>query len=70
MPRDSEEIHGPGAGQGEHAMCGLAFDAHDSGDHSVPVVFAKPGEVVTCETCRMYIEHVFARFTSGYRVRK
>lgn len=43
------------AGGGEFTVCGMAFDAHDSGDHDEPIVFAGVGEVVTCEECRRIV---------------
>lgn len=43
------------AGSGEFAACGLAFDAHDSGDHDEPVIFAGAGEAVTCPECRRIV---------------
>lgn len=50
----------------EHSLCGLAFDAFDSGDHEEPVVFAERGEKVTCETCREHIDWVRNNFTKAY----
>lgn len=63
---DEEKVHAPG--RLEHALCGLSFDAHDSGDADAPVVFAKTGEMVTCRMCRLEIDHVRETFRR-YRVR-
>lgn len=43
---------------GEFTLCGIAFDAHDSGDADEPVVFANPGQAVDCEDCRRIIDYV------------
>lgn len=63
---DEEKVHAPG--RMEHALCGLSFDAHQSGDADEPVVFAMPGELVTCNLCRLEIDHVRETFRR-YRVR-
>lgn len=39
----------------EFSVCGLAYDAHESGDHEEPVVFAGEGETVTCIECRQTV---------------
>lgn len=39
----------------EFTLCGMAFDAYDSQDTDVPVVFAAPGETITCPDCRRFI---------------
>jgi hypothetical protein len=39
----------------EFAVCGLAYDAHESGDHEEPVVLAREGEAVTCGECRRIV---------------
>jgi hypothetical protein len=59
------ETHAPG--RLEHALCGLSFDAHQSGDAAAPVVFAQSGELITCTLCRLEIDHVRAMFRR-YRV--
>lgn len=46
------------AGGFEYTMCGLAFDAHRSGDHEDPIEFAVEGEAVTCEACRRVVQEV------------
>lgn len=56
----SSEKHAPGTG--EFAVCGLAFDAHDSGHVDEPVVFAQPGQRVTCPACLQVIEYVRLNF--------
>ena len=58
------EVHG--CGRLEHSLCGLAFDAFETGDHEEPVVFAKRGEMVTCVSCRAELDHV-REFFKGYR---
>jgi hypothetical protein len=50
----------------EHSLCGLAFDAFDTGDYEEPVVFAKTGQRVTCERCREHIDWVRDNFTKTY----
>jgi len=55
------EIHADGPG--EFALCGLAFDAFDSGDVPEKLVYAQAGEKVTCEICRQFISHVYEAFT-------
>lgn len=57
------EVHGHGPQ--EHSLCGLAPEAFESGDHDEVVVFAKPGQVVTCTFCRHTIDHVRTHF-KGY----
>ncbi len=49
-------------GEQEHALCGLALDAHDSGDWPEPVVMAESGELVTCKECRSAIDHARNNF--------
>jgi len=56
------------AGGGEYSLCGLAFDAHDSGDEPEPVHFAVGGQLVTCRECRAMIDYV--RTFKGYRAPK
>ncbi|WP_199028472.1 hypothetical protein [Ralstonia sp. ASV6] len=46
----------------EYSLCGLACDAHESGDTDEPVEFAEAGELVTCVECRDAIDHVRASF--------
>lgn len=63
-----EEIHGTAWSQGEEfTMCGMAFDAFESGDADAPIVFAERGETVTCKDCRDAIDHVRKSF-KRYRV--
>ena len=47
----------PAAGA-EFTVCGLAFDAYNSADADAPVLFAKPGEVVTCSECRKAVKEI------------
>jgi hypothetical protein len=58
------DVHAPGIG--EHALCGLAYDAHLSGDTDDPVIFAARGQVVTCEYCRAVIADI-RRSYRGFR---
>lgn len=46
----------------EYTLCGMAFDAHESGDADEPIVMAKRGEIVTCEDCRGVIKYVKRSF--------
>lgn len=50
-----ETRHATNPAQSEYTMCGLAFDAHGSGDHNEPIVFAGEGEPVTCQECRRVV---------------
>lgn len=52
-------------GQNEHSLCGMAFDAYESGDADGPIVFASAGQQVTCEECRRHIDFV-RRTYRGY----
>lgn len=45
-------------GDGEFTVCGLAYDAYESGDHDEPVLFAGDGEPVTCLMCREVVTEV------------
>ena len=53
-------VHAPG--RLEHTLCGFAPEAFESGDSEEPIVFAAPGELITCKTCRAEIDHVRKRF--------
>lgn len=53
-------------GEVEHSLCGMAFDAFDSGDSDEPIIFAKDGEVVTCAPCREHLDFV-RRYYKRYR---
>lgn len=50
-------VHGNNAVDmgGEFTVCGLSFDAHETGDADHPVVMAQSGQTVTCEACRKTI---------------
>lgn len=62
--------HAKGTNTGsEFTMCGMAFDAYESGDSEERIIFAKPKEVVTCQDCRDIIDDVKMTFTTDYRVR-
>ena len=55
----AEILHGPSPlGGGEFTVCGLSFDAHVSGDHDEPIVFAEKGETVTCPDCRRELDNL------------
>lgn len=60
----ADDIHGRGLQ--EYSLCGLAFDAFDTGDHDDPIMFAESGETVTCEQCRRALDQFRASF-KGYR---
>jgi len=47
--------HATNPAQSEYTMCGMAFDAHGSGDCDEPIVFAREGEPVTCQECRRVV---------------
>jgi hypothetical protein len=67
----TSSLHGRSDGDGgERALCGLAFDAHQSGDHPEPVAFASIRQAVTCEACKAHIAHVRESFTDNFRVRR
>lgn len=42
----------------EYTVCGLAYDAHESGDYNEPVLFAEDGAPVTCPKCREVVTEV------------
>lgn len=56
--------HAPGTH--EHSLCGMAFDAYESGDSEDPVLFAEPGQLVTCASCKDQLDHARKSF-KGYR---
>ena len=49
----------------EHTLCGWPFDAFESGDADAPVVFAQPGEQVTCQECLAVIRYIRSAFRRG-----
>lgn len=57
--------HADSAINSEFTMCGVAYDAFDTGDAEEPIVFAKDGETVTCTDCRRVINH--AKKFKSYR---
>lgn len=59
----TETLHAEGLV--EHALCGMAFDAFQSGDADEPIKFAAAGQRVTCEACRRHIDFV-RRAYKGY----
>ena len=44
-------------GGSEHSLCGLAFDAFESGDLEYKPIFAKSGDKITCAMCRAIIDY-------------
>ena len=50
--------HAENPAHNEYTMCGLAFDAHDSGDLEEEIVSAVDGEPVTCQECRRVVLEV------------
>jgi len=56
-------------GEQEHSLCGMAFDAFDTGDADEQIVFAKDGETVTCPDCRDAIDFVRRYYKRGYKYR-
>lgn len=56
--------------QPEYSLCGDAFDAPDTEDDVEPFEFAKPGQVVTCEKCRLAIHRIREAFPRGFKVNK
>lgn len=61
----TNDVHGSHVRPPEFTLCGLAYDAYESGDEQEPVIFAAPGAVVTCKDCRAVINH--CRAFRGYR---
>lgn len=60
MPKRHAESPSQG---GEFTCCGLSFDAYETegpDDVEEPIVFARPGERVTCQACRDYVKAVRA----------
>lgn len=55
------------AGEQEHALCGMAFDAYETGDADAPIVFAEPGQKVTCEFCCRVVDFVQSHYDRLYR---
>ena len=47
---------------GEYTLCGIAFDAYESGDSDELIVFVQPFETITCEQCRTAIKYVRDNF--------
>lgn len=56
--------HGPSS-MPEIMLCGLAFDAYESGDVDEPVIEAKADELVTCPECRAVIDYIRQRYRGG-----
>lgn len=42
----------------EYSLCGVAYDAFDTGDAESPVAIAKKGQTITCPDCRNVIAEV------------
>lgn len=47
---DIRHARQPGQG-GEFTVCGMAFDAFESGDADAPIVFAGTRQFITCQEC-------------------
>lgn len=58
-------LHAEGIIPPEFTMCGMAFDAHCTGDSDEVISMAAPGELVTCKDCRRAID--YARTFNRYR---
>ena len=39
----------------EYSLCGMAFDAYESGDAEDQIIFAQSGETITCIGCKKII---------------
>lgn len=60
--------HADSIAQPEFTLCGMAFDAFETGDADGPIVFSKPGERVTCEDCLHVIAEIYREYTrTGWR---
>lgn len=51
----------------EYTACGMAFDAYESGDAEEQIIFAAPGETVTCVGSRKIIAD--AKMVRHWKVR-
>lgn len=51
----------------EFTACGVAFDAHDSGDYDEKIVFAASGESVNCPHCAAVV--AYYKGVDGRKVR-
>lgn len=67
MSNSKPEVHAHGPG--EHALCGIAFDAFESGDLDEQEIYAEKGRPVTCAMCLQMIEHIHESFTPTGRCR-
>jgi hypothetical protein len=55
----------PAVTGGEHTLCGIAPEAYEVGFADEPVIFAIPGQIITCKTCRAILD--FCRGFKGYK---
>lgn len=49
-----DDVCMPSIDGNDYTLCGVAYDAYDSGDSVLPVIPGKPGDRITCEKC-LYI---------------
>lgn len=47
---------------GEFTICGMSYDAFETGDSDDPIVFAKVGQIVTCLNCRRNMDWILNNF--------
>lgn len=55
MPLEPMHLAAPLAG-GEYTLCGVAYDAHASGDVASPILIDQPGDPITCPECLAIIQ--------------
>lgn len=59
----TQKLCGQAPGKGEEfSLCGMSFDAFETGDSEAPIVFAKRTDYITCPNCIEYLDSVNARF--------
>lgn len=63
----STELRLCAPGPQEFSLCGMAFDAFESGDAEAPIVFAADRKRVTCEHCIAVIGYTRSHFSSTTR---
>lgn len=70
MARRRTILHGLNAGQGEEfSLCGMSYDAFESGDADETIVFAEPGQKINCPDCLEFLTKTYERFSPTGRVR-
>lgn len=50
---------------GDYTLCGLAHDAHDTGDEETIIIIARKGETVNCPNCLNHIRYVINSFPNN-----